>query len=61
MTQDKVLNGEAKKAILDQGGILMIKGNICAPRVDDLNRLIMEVAHNYKNSIHPASGSCKNV
>ena len=34
--RDMVLRGEAKEAIIDEEGILRIKGRVCVPRVDNL-------------------------
>ena len=34
--RDKVLQGEAKEATIDEEGVLRIKGRVCVPRVDDL-------------------------
>ena len=31
-----MLRGEAKEAIMDEEGVLRIKGRVCVPRVDDL-------------------------
>ncbi|XP_060183035.1 uncharacterized protein LOC132612990 [Lycium barbarum] len=44
-TRDKVLQEEAKDAIIDSDGVFIIKVRICVPRVGDLTRLIMEEAH----------------
>ena len=52
---DKVLKGEAKAAILDNEGVLRIKGRICVPRTGDLTRLIMEKAHSSRYSILPGA------
>ena len=48
-----MLKGEAKATILDNEGVLRIKGRICVPRTGDLTRLIMEKAHSLRYSIHP--------
>ena len=32
--RDMVLRGEAKEAIIDEEGVLRIKGRVCVPRVD---------------------------
>ena len=53
--RDKVLSGEAKEAILDDEGILRIKGRICVPRVGDLIPLILKEAHSSRYSIHPGA------
>lgn len=36
----------------DPKGFLRIKGQVCAPRVGDLTRLIIEKAHSLRYSIH---------
>ena len=43
-----MLKGEAKATILDNEGVLRIKGRICVPRTFDLTRLIMEKAHSLR-------------
>ena len=40
-----VLRGEAKKAIIDEEGVLRINGRVCVPRVDDLIHTILREAH----------------
>ena len=39
--RDMVLRVEAKKAIIDEEGVLRIKGRVCVPRVDDLIHTIL--------------------
>ena len=39
--RDMVLRGEAKEAIIDEEGVLRIKGRVCVPRVDDLIHIIV--------------------
>ena len=39
--RDKVLRGEAKKATINEVGVLRIKGRVCVPRVDDLINIIL--------------------
>ena len=53
--RDKVLEGDAKAAILDSEGVLTIKSHICVPRTGDLTRLIMEEAHSLRYFIHPGA------
>ncbi|KAF3626315.1 Phosphoribosylaminoimidazole-succinocarboxamide synthase, chloroplastic [Capsicum annuum] len=53
--QNKVMRAEAKEVILDQEGVLRIKGWICVPKVGDLTRSIMEEAHCSRYSIHPGA------
>ena len=43
--RDMVLRGEAKEAIMDEEGVLRIKGKVCVPRVDDLINTILTEAH----------------
>ena len=43
--RDMVLQGEAKEAIIDEKGVLRIKGRVCVPRVDDLTHTILTEAH----------------
>ena len=50
--RDMVLRGEAKEAIIDEEGILRIKGRVCVPRVDDLIHTILTEAHSSRYSIH---------
>ena len=40
-----VLQGEAKETIMDEEGVLRIKGRVCVPRVDDLIHTILTEAH----------------
>ena len=51
--RDTVLRGEAKEAIMDEEGVLRIKGRVCVPRVDDLINTILTKAHSSRYSIHP--------
>ena len=53
--RDKVLQGEAKEAIMDEKGVLRIKGRICVPRVGDLIHTILTEAHSSRYSIHPGA------
>ena len=50
--RDKVLQGEAKEATIDEEGVLRIKGRVCIPRVDDLINTIQIEAHSSRYSIH---------
>ena len=40
-----VLRGEAKEVIIDEEGVLRIKGRVCVPRVDDLTQTILAESH----------------
>ena len=53
--RDMVLRGEAKEAIMDEEGVLRIKGRVCVPRVDDLFHTILIEAHSSRYSIHPGA------
>ena len=53
--RDKVLQGEAKEATIDEEGVLRIKGRVCVPRVDDLINTILTEAHSSRYSIHPGA------
>ena len=53
--RDKVLRGEAKEAMIDEEGVLRIKGRVCVPRVDDLINTILTEAHSSRYSIHPGA------
>ena len=50
--RDMVLRGESKEAIMDEEGVLRIKGRVCVPRVDDLIHTILIEAHISRYSIH---------
>ncbi|XP_059306335.1 uncharacterized protein LOC132057750 [Lycium ferocissimum] len=43
--RDKVLRGEAKEAVIDEEGVLRIKGRVCVPRVGDLIKTILTEAY----------------
>ena len=53
--RDKVLRGEAKEAIIDEEGVLRLKGRVCVPCVDDLINTILTEAHSSRYSIHPGA------
>ena len=50
-----MLRGKAKEAIMDEEGVLRIKGRVCVPRVDDLIHTILPEAHSSGYSIHPGA------
>ena len=50
--RDMVLRGEAKEAIIDEEGILRIKGRVCVSCVDDLIHTILTEAHSSRYFIH---------
>ena len=50
-----MLQGEAKKAIIDEEGVLRINGRVCVPRVDDLIHTILTQALSSGYSIHPGA------
>ena len=53
--RDMMLRGEAKEAIMDEEGVLRIKGRVCVPRVDDLIHSILIEALSSGYSIHPGA------
>ncbi|XP_049394492.1 uncharacterized protein LOC125858717 [Solanum stenotomum] len=53
--QDMVLRGVAKEVVIDEEGVLRIKGWVCVPRVDDLTHTILAEAHSSRYSIHPGA------
>ena len=53
--RDKVLQGEAKEAQIDEEGVFRIKGRVCVPRVDDWINTILTEAHSSRYSIHPGA------
>ena len=53
--QNMVLRGEAKEGIIDEAGVLRIKGRVCVTRVDDLIHTILTEAHSSRYSIHPGA------
>ena len=53
--RDMVLRGEAKEAVIDEEGVLRIKGRGCVTRVDDLIHIILTEAHSSRYSIHPGA------
>lgn len=50
--QEKVLNGKAKKVILDLKDVLRIKGQICVRWVRELTRLIIKKADSSRYVVH---------
>ena len=50
-----VLRREAKEAIIDEEGVLRIKGRVCVPYVDNLIHTILTEAHSSRYSIHPGA------
>ena len=50
-----VLRGEAKEAIIDEEGVLRIKGRVCVPCVNDLIHTILTQPHSSRYSIHPGA------
>ena len=50
-----MLRQEAKEAIMDEEGVLRIKGRVCVPRVYDLINTILTEAHSSRYSIHPGA------
>ena len=50
-----ISQGEDKEAVIDEEGILRIKGRVCVSRVDDLIHTILTEAHSSRYSIHPGA------
>ena len=50
-----VLREETKEAVIDEEGVLRIKGRVCVPCVDDLIHTILTEAHSSRYSIHPGA------
>ena len=40
---------------ITRDGVLMMKGRVCVPNVEDLRKLIMEEAHCFAYAMHPGS------
>ena len=53
--RDMVLRREAKEEIIDEEGVLRIKGRVCVPRVYDLTHTILTETHSSRYSIHPGA------
>ena len=49
------MRGEAKEAVIDEEGILRIKGRVYVPRVDNLTHTILAEAHSLRYSIYPGA------
>ena len=53
------MNGEiGKNFMITQGGLLVMKGRMCVPNIDDLRKVIMEEAHCSAYAIHPIVLRC---
>ena len=50
-----VLQGESKEAIIDEEGVLRIKGRVCVPRCDELSHTILTKAHSSTYSTYPCA------
>ena len=53
--RDMVLRGEAKEEIMDEEGVLRIKGRVCVPRIVDLINTVLTEAHSSRYFIHPGA------
>ena len=53
--REMVLRGEAKEALINEEGVLRIKGRVCVPLVDNLIHTILIEAHSSRYSIHPSA------
>ena len=52
----KIMNGElGENFMITQDGILVTKGKICVPNVNDLRKAIMEEAYCFSYVMHPGS------
>ena len=50
------MNGELEENFLiTQDGVVVMKGRMCVPNVDDLRKAIMEEAHCFAYLMHPSS------
>ena len=50
----KIMNGEIEENfMITQDGMLVMKGRICVPNVDDLRNAIMEEAYCFAYVMHP--------
>ena len=50
------MNGEISENFsITQDGVLIARGRLCVPDVDDLRKLIMEEAHYSAYAMHPKS------
>ena len=52
----KIMNGEIGKNFrITQDGMLVMKGRVCVPNVNDLRKVILEEAHCLVYAMHPSS------
>ena len=52
----KIMNGEIGENFwINQDGVLMMKGRVCVPDIDDLRKAIMEKTHCSTYDMHPGS------
>ncbi|XP_059287579.1 uncharacterized protein LOC132040909 [Lycium ferocissimum] len=49
------MSSEAKKVVIDEEGVLRIKGRVYVPRMDNLIQTILEEAYSSRYSIHPGA------
>ena len=53
---NKIMNGKVGENFsISQDGMLMMKGRICVPHVEDLRKMIMEEVHYSAYALHPSS------
>ena len=53
---NKIMRGEAEENFSNsQDGMLMMKGRVCVPDVEDLRKMILEEAHCSAYAMHPGS------
>ena len=56
MEVNKIMNGKIGENFnISQYGVLIMKGRVCVPNVEDLRKLIMEEAHYLTYAMHPDS------
>lgn len=53
--RDSVLREEAKEVLIDEKGVLIIKGRIFISPVDDITHTILVEVHSMIYSIHPSA------
>ncbi|XP_015161120.1 uncharacterized protein [Solanum tuberosum] len=49
----KAVSGKVQAMVLDAGGVLIFKGRICVPKVDNLIQNLLTVSHGLRYFIHP--------
>ena len=49
------MRGEVKEVVIDEEGVLIIKGKVYVPRVDYLTHIILIETRSLRYSIHPGA------